>query len=201
MLVDTTNYFVRSNNDLSKREKTYFKLLDASIELIFEKGFHNSSIKEICEISNVANGTFYNHFIDKEDIYSQAALQISRPLASYLNQEKVKANNSVENLKIGHIEYINFLAVRPKWAVVIIQTQRGNYGNDVWSLNKRRVTADIKRGIKDGFFKIKFDSFLVDQIMQLVLHSLTQQIIFSPSRNITNKTSTAILRLLNYEGS
>ena len=85
MLVDTTNYFVSSNNDLSKREKTYFKLLDASIELIFEKGFHNSSIKEICEISNVANGTFYNHFVDKEDIYSQAALQISRPLASYLN--------------------------------------------------------------------------------------------------------------------
>jgi hypothetical protein len=63
------------------------------------------------------------------------------------------------------------------------------------------VSADIKRGIKEGVFKIKFDNFLVDQIMQIVLHSIGQQIVFAPSKSITNKTSIAIMRLLKYEES
>ena len=53
----------------------------------------------------------------------------------------------------------------------------------------------------EGFFNIKFDPFLIDQIMQLVLHSITQQVIYSPSKAITNKTSIAIMRLLKYEES
>ena len=84
---------------------------------------------------------------------------------------------------------------------MILQTQRGSYGTDVWNLNKRRVTADVKRGIKEGVFNIKFDPFLIDQIMQLVLHSITQQVIYSPSKAIPVKTSTAIMRLLKYEES
>ena len=201
MTIDTNKYFINLHSESSKREKTYFKLIDAAIELIYEKGFHLSSVKEICEISGVANGTFYNHFLDKEDIYSQAALNISRPIATFLNQKKAEAPNAVEVVKTGHVEYINYLALRPKWAVVILQTQRGSYGTDVWNLNKRRVTADVKRGIKEGVFNIKFDPFLIDQIMQLVLHSITQQVIYSPSKAITVKTSIAIMRLLKYEES
>ena len=86
--MDTSNYFSSITPAESKREKTHLKLIDASIDLLYEKGFHNSSIKEICEISGVANGTFYNHFVDKEDIYSQAAIYISRILATHVTQKK-----------------------------------------------------------------------------------------------------------------
>jgi|TARA_B110000914_G_scaffold226140_1_gene249403 AcrR family transcriptional regulator len=201
MIVSTTNFFSTNILDMSKREKTYFSLIDASIDLLADKGFHNASVKAICQQSEVANGTFYNYFVDKEDIYSQASLYISRHLTKYLDSKKSKVKGAANIFKTGYLEYINYLSVRPNWAAVLIQSQRGHYGKDVWSLNKRRVSADIKRGIKEGVFKIKFDNFLVDQIMQIVLHSIGQQIVFAPSKSITNKTSIAIMRLLKYEES
>ena len=73
--------------------------------------------------------------------------------------------------------------------------------DDVWSLNKRRISADVKRGIKAEVFSIKFDPFLIDQIMQIVLHSIEQQITYAPSKTITTKASIAIMRLLKYEKS
>ena len=201
MIMDTSNYFSTITPAESKREKTHLKLIDASIDLLYEKGFHNSSIKEICEISAVANGTFYNHFVDKEDIYSQAAIYISRILATHVTQKKSEVKSPVDVVRTAHSEYINFLAIRPKWAAVIIQSTRGHYGKDVWSLNKRRISADVKKGIKAEVFPIKFDPFLIDQIMQIVVHSIGQQIIYAPSKTITKKASIAIMRLLKYEES
>ena len=201
MIIDTKNYFSQITPADSKREKTHLKLVDASIDLLYEKGFHNSSIKEICENSGVANGTFYNHFIDKEDIYTQASLYISRTLAAHVNQKKAEAKTPADVVVTAHMEYINFLSVRPKWAAVILQSRRGHYGSDVWSLNKRRISADVKRGIKAEVFSIKFDPFLIDQIMQIVLHSIEQQITYAPSKTITTKASIAIMRLLKYEKS
>ena len=201
MIIDTAHYFSSTTPAESKREKTHLKLIDASIDLLYEKGFHHASIKEICEISGVANGTFYNHFIDKEDIYSQSAMYISRVLAAHVNLKKSEVRTPADVVITGHLEYINFLSVRPKWAAVLLQSTRGHYGRDVWSLNKRRISADVKKGITAEVFPIKFDPFLIDQIMQIVLHSIGQQIIYAPSKTITKKASIAIMRLLKYEES
>ena len=198
MIVSTTNFFSTNILDMSKREKTYFSLIDASIDLLADKGFHNASVKAICQQSEVANGTFYNYFVDKEDIYSSASIYISRIMIIEINEKKKQLVRSDEVLKAGHMGFINFLASRPKWAAVLIQSQRGHYALDVWSLNRRRLSADVKRGIKDDYFSIKFDSFLIDQIMQIALHSIGQQIIHGPSKNLTNKASVAIMRLLKY---
>ena len=122
-------------------------------------------------------------------------------MAAYVNQKKAEAKTPADVVVTAHMEYINFLSVRPKWAAVILQSRRGHYGSDVWSLNKRRISADVKRGIKAEVFSIKFDPFLIDQIMQIVLHSIEQQITYAPSKTITTKASIAIMRLLKYEKS
>jgi AcrR family transcriptional regulator len=198
MVIDTTNFFLNINADISKKEKTQLRLIDAAIELLYEKSFHGSSVKEIAERASVSNGTFYNYFVDKEDIYSSASIYISRIMIIEINEKKKQFERSDEVLKAGHMGFINFLASRPKWAAVLIQSQRGHYALDVWSLNRRRLSADVKRGIKDDYFSIKFDSFLIDQIMQIALHSIGQQIIHGPSKTLTNKASVAIMRLLKY---
>ena len=61
MVIDTTNFFLNINADISKKEKTQLRLIDAAIELLYEKSFHGSSVKEIAERASVSNGTFYNY--------------------------------------------------------------------------------------------------------------------------------------------
>ncbi len=51
----------------SKAEK-YNRILKAAIKIIGSKGFHNAKIKDIAQAADVADGTIYNYFKNKEDL-------------------------------------------------------------------------------------------------------------------------------------
>lgn len=44
------------------------KLLESAVKLFIEKGYFNTSIRDIIVLSEIGTGTFYNYFIDKEDV-------------------------------------------------------------------------------------------------------------------------------------
>ncbi|GEL77223.1 TetR/AcrR family transcriptional regulator [Tenuibacillus multivorans] len=50
---------------MNKKEKL---IIESSIELFAEKGFHATSVQEIVDKVNVAKGSFYNYFQSKEDL-------------------------------------------------------------------------------------------------------------------------------------
>jgi AcrR family transcriptional regulator len=43
-------------------------LLECSLELFVKKGYFNTAIRDIIAESGVGTGTFYNYFVDKEDV-------------------------------------------------------------------------------------------------------------------------------------
>lgn len=44
------------------------RILTAAIKIIGQKGFHNAKIKDIATMADVADGTIYNYFKNKEDL-------------------------------------------------------------------------------------------------------------------------------------
>ncbi|NMC26943.1 MAG: TetR/AcrR family transcriptional regulator [Syntrophomonadaceae bacterium] len=44
------------------------RLLECALDLFIEKGYFNTSIRDIIERSSYGTGTFYNYFADREDI-------------------------------------------------------------------------------------------------------------------------------------
>lgn len=50
----------------------YRRILDAAIDVIAEKGFHNSRVSDIAERAGVADGTVYLYFKSKEQILMTA---------------------------------------------------------------------------------------------------------------------------------
>src|SRR5208282_4815243 len=55
-------------------------LLSAAEKLIAEKGFERVTIDEIAETADLAKGTFYNYFDDKNQIATELALTIRQDL-------------------------------------------------------------------------------------------------------------------------
>ncbi|MCO5388361.1 MAG: TetR/AcrR family transcriptional regulator [Desulfosporosinus sp.] len=68
------------------------RLLDCAIDLFIEKGYFNTSVREIIVKSGFGTGTFYNYFIDKEDILKalleEFADQIISGVSTYYTTEK-----------------------------------------------------------------------------------------------------------------
>lgn len=59
---------------LSKQQKkskeTKERIFQAAKEILRKNGYENLSIKNICEVAGVSNGSFYHHFQSKDDLLS-----------------------------------------------------------------------------------------------------------------------------------
>ncbi|OPX27399.1 MAG: hypothetical protein B1H06_04750 [Candidatus Cloacimonas sp. 4484_143] len=55
-----------------KKKLKHKAIVRAAIEIFAEKGFHNTKIKEIAKMANVADGTVYLYFSTKDDLFIKA---------------------------------------------------------------------------------------------------------------------------------
>lgn len=53
---------------MSKDKPKYYQIIDAALEVIAENGYHSSQVSKIAKRANVADGTIYLYFKNKEDI-------------------------------------------------------------------------------------------------------------------------------------
>jgi TetR/AcrR family transcriptional regulator, transcriptional repressor for nem operon len=49
------------------------RLLDAALRIVREKGYHGTSVDELCAAAGVTKGAFFHHFKSKEDLAVAAA--------------------------------------------------------------------------------------------------------------------------------
>src|SRR3546814_12533864 len=49
------------------------RLLDVALRVIREKGYHATTVDELCAAAGVTKGAFFHHFKSKEDVAVQAA--------------------------------------------------------------------------------------------------------------------------------
>ena len=54
----------------TKAQRTKAKVLQSALDLMREKGYANTTIREVCLSAGVSVGTFYSYFNSKEDVFS-----------------------------------------------------------------------------------------------------------------------------------
>lgn len=79
-------------------------LLRSSLQLFISKGYFNTAIRDIIASSGVGTGTFYNYFIDKEDVLKalleEFADQIITGISQYYLEEEDLYERFVETKRI-----------------------------------------------------------------------------------------------------
>ncbi|HBV88738.1 MAG TPA: TetR/AcrR family transcriptional regulator [Desulfosporosinus sp.] len=80
------------------------RLTECAIDLFIEKGYFNTSVREIIVKSGFGTGTFYNYFIDKEDILKalleEFAEQIISGVSTYYTTEKDLYKRFIETKRV-----------------------------------------------------------------------------------------------------
>ena len=72
----------------STKEKTKIKILKSAVDLIIEKGFENTTLREIAKEAGVSNPTIYNYFPSKEKL-----------LFGYIEQKHKEAIEILEGIE------------------------------------------------------------------------------------------------------
>jgi AcrR family transcriptional regulator len=106
----------RSDRRMVRNRKA---LLDAVEKLIAVKGFERATIDEIAETADLAKGTFYNYFDDKNQIEKELALTIRREIRDQVGVAEEGIDDPAGQLVAGIAVCLRAAAVFPTRAAVL----------------------------------------------------------------------------------
>jgi TetR/AcrR family fatty acid metabolism transcriptional regulator len=93
-----------------KDENKHQKILHAAIKVFSEKGFYNSRVSEIAKEANVADGTIYLYFKNKDDIlislFEEEFGKIVQNMRVALEKEK-DALQKIKRFAITHLSIVS----------------------------------------------------------------------------------------------
>jgi AcrR family transcriptional regulator len=89
-------------------------LLKAARSVFAEVGYGAAGVRDIVRRTDLASGTFYNYFKDKDEIFAAVVGEMSVELMKRHRQGRAKARTAEEFFR-GHISvYLNFVASDPE---------------------------------------------------------------------------------------
>ncbi len=150
------------------------EIFEASVHLIFEKGFSNTSMREIAGAAGVGKSTLYDYFKSKEDIlisYFESEIRKITERARKIVELDLEVSERLRKIMQMHLEYLVdnkkfYLKLTMEAQILslgsqqIIQAQRHTYQDMLCSL--------IEEGIKTGEFRSINPLFAARSIFSLL---------------------------------
>ncbi len=194
---------------LPRKEKERLRhrkeILNASLELFSEKGFHNVSMQEIAVKAEFGTGTLYNFFKNKEELYVALMLEQADKFQAALRSA----------LKEGRDEYemiINFIRVKGEVFMAnekvirlfLAETQGASFniktGLDDEIRRKydeclQELTSVFHKGIEKKIFK-KLDPLYLANSLDSVINSFLLFWLESPKEHPYEKNIKVIEEML-----
>lgn len=123
MNVHLSSYLCTSKHKMSEVQKSELKrkaLVDATISLVNNNGFHATPISKIAKIASVSPATIYLYFENKQDLVNKIYLQVKEEFTSYsfanyseetpVEQSFKEIWNRIAQFKMGRMDKAIFLA-------------------------------------------------------------------------------------------
>lgn len=157
-----------------KSIRTRARLMDAAAEAIARSGIEAASINAIAHSADVSNGTFYNHFRDKEEIALAVTLGIAREFAERIDVAMAGLEDAAARVSLGTRQFVDLAVREPSWGASLTRAV-----GSLPALRKQVAAfarADLERGVRDGVFHVVVDDLLVDVFMSMVATAISLRI-------------------------
>jgi AcrR family transcriptional regulator len=162
--------FTDEARGLGKSARTRARLMDAAVGVFARVGYGAASVNEIAQAADVANGTFYLHFKDKDEIAAAVAFRMAADVARQLDEAMADIDDAVERTSFATRQFIDLACSEPEWGWALFHASWHMH-----DLRKQVVTylrGDLRRGVDQGVFKVELDDFLVDTFASMVVSAL-----------------------------
>jgi AcrR family transcriptional regulator len=67
----------------TRGKRTVRKLLDAGIETLATKGFHDTRVDDVVQAADISHGTFYLYFANKDDLFRALLLDVGETMGEH----------------------------------------------------------------------------------------------------------------------
>ena len=146
----------QTEDRLNRRRRA---ILDAVANLIIEKGFHETSMREIGIAAAIGKSTLYDYFPSKDDIliaYVAEEIHYITTQAEEIMAQKVSAPEKIRRIMLKQLEYMT--ANKPLYLRLSFEIQRLSFDSQQRIQQHRHAYQDmlcrlIEEGIQNGEFR------------------------------------------------
>ncbi|MFS0824270.1 TetR/AcrR family transcriptional regulator [Bacillus sp. 1P02SD] len=191
-----TDQKVLSPKGLETREK----LLRAAEEVFGQKGYYETSIVNISQEANVAQGTFYNYFPSKKDIFDELIRQYSRELRLAIKEEMGKAKTFEEAQRKGFKAFFTWVKNRRNLYSIVQQAVVVDKDLYRWYYDKlaNGFLKSLSAGIGVGEFK-EIDQETVAYCLMSIGQFLGMRWVYWEQKDVPEEAFEAAMTLI-FEG-
>jgi AcrR family transcriptional regulator len=128
-------------------------ILDAARAVFAEVGFGSATVRDIIRRTELASGTFYNYFPDKESLFRAVLEQSAAKVRARVQVARRQAGSLDEFVAAGFREYFSFLADDPETFALMRRnsgTIRAMFDEPIFGAGIDELAADLRTAMKIG---------------------------------------------------
>lgn len=167
----------------TKRERTRRKLLDAGMNVIAERG-EALTASDVVTVADVSNGTFYNHFVDRDDFIAALAHESLAALTKR-SADDTEGADPAWRFAVASVRVLDAGVRNPLWGRAVLRLNESP--TPLHAAVQRHLRADLADGLHNGRFTHGDDPVTVDLVSGTLMAALRRLVSIDsatdPSRN------------------
>jgi TetR/AcrR family fatty acid metabolism transcriptional regulator len=182
-------------------------IIDAAVDVFSRNGFQNSTISQIAQKANVAEGTIYQYFRNKEDLFFSIPIDKTKEFYSELELH-LEGIHGVEN-KIRKFVwyYLYHLQENPEYARALMLEMRVNRNfakTKTFAPYKpltHKILEIIEEGQEEGFIRKDVNVYTIRHLILGILeHIVTRWLLKGEKGDLLAQYSEAVELLIQGMG-
>jgi AcrR family transcriptional regulator len=169
------------NRQESDKENLRQEILDAAREMFVTEGYTNVSMRKIADKIGYSPTTIYLYFKDKADLLHQICEASFAQLARNISSIQQLSANSLDKLRMGLREYINFGLKHPShYEIIFIMPIQSSVEGDYESSQGKAAFETLRNSVSDCVADKLLKNNDVDLISQTLwagIHGVTSLLI------------------------
>jgi AcrR family transcriptional regulator len=128
-------------------------ILDAARAVFAEVGFGGASVRDVIRRTDLASGTFYNYFPDKESLFRAVLEESAEKVRARVRAARREAHSLEEFVSAGFREYFSFLSDDPEAFALMRRnsgTIRAMFDEPIFGAGIDELAADLRTAIRIG---------------------------------------------------
>ena len=159
-------------------QKTKQQLLEIALKLFAEKGYHETTIDEICAEAGFTKGAFYNHFSSKSEVILNVWKIFDEDINLLLSLEN-STSTKVKLVRLCRALFNNINDYAKSTTQVIYSLQINEKGNSLMLSNDRYLYRTVYHIVKDGIENNEIRNDLEIEYMTDLILVMIRGIVFN----------------------
>ena len=184
----------------------YQRIVDAAIKVFSKKGFYNSKVSDVAKVAEVADGTIYLYFKNKDDLLISIFEHSMDYFLGHAREELSKLTCPVEKLKKFILMHLRLVQKNQNLATVLQLELRSShkfmkeYRAEKFMEYLQVVEDVIKEGQEQNLFKTNFNDHIASRAIFGAIDEMALEWLLMKNKRYDIEEAAEQLISLIYDG-